>query len=149
MIPVIKQSDADFSAAVDALRNLLRQGELSAAGDKGGEDIPAIVADVIKDVRTRGDDAVIDLTTKIENVTLTPEQLRVSADEIAVARSNIDDEFLALIRRVTKNIREYQEHIRITAPPMLKRGGRELGVRYTPIDRVAVYVPGMKAVYPS
>ena len=75
--------------------------------------------------------------------------MRVSADEIAAARSSIDEEFLALIRRVTKNIREYQEHIRIKAPPALKRGGRELGVRYTPIDRVAVYVPGMKAVYPS
>jgi len=149
MIPIIKQSDADFAAAVDTLQNLLRGGELSAAGDDSCADIPAIVADVIKDVRLRGDDAVIELTEKIEHVTLTPDQLRVSADEIAAARSNIDDDFLALIRRVTKNIREYQEHIRIQAPAMLRRGSRELGVRYTPIDRVAVYVPGMKAVYPS
>jgi len=109
MIPIIKQSDADFAAAVDTLQNLLRGGELSAAGDDSCADIPAIVADVIKDVRLRGDDAVIELTEKIEHVTLTPDQLRVSADEIAAARSNIDDDFLALIRRVTKNIREYQE----------------------------------------
>ncbi len=149
MIPIIKQSDAGFTAAVDALQNLLQGGELTAAGDDSCADIPAIVADVIKDVKLRGDDAVIGLTEKIEHVTLTPDQLRVSADEIAAARSSIDEEFLALIRRVTKNIREYQEHIRIKAPPALKRGGRELGVRYTPIDRVAVYVPGMKAVYPS
>lgn len=149
MIPIIKQSETGFSASVDALRNLLRGGELAAAGDDSCADIPAIVADVIKDVRLRGDDAVIGLTEKIEHVTLTPDQLRVSADEIAAARSNIDDDFLALIRRVTKNIREYQEHICITEPPMLKRGTRQLGVRYTPIDRVAVYVPGMKAVYPS
>ena len=149
MIRVIKQSDAGFAAAVGALQNLLRGGELSAAGDDGCADIPAIVADVIKDVRLRGDDAVIDLTKKIEHVTLTPDKLRVSPDEIAAAHSNIDKDFLALIRRVTKNIREYQEHIRITAPPMLKRGSRQLGVRYTPIGRVGVYVPGMKAVYPS
>ena len=57
--------------------------------------------------------------------------------------------FLALIRKVIANIREYQEHIRVRDPAPLVRNGRRLGVRYTPIERVGVYVPGGRALYPS
>jgi histidinol dehydrogenase len=50
---------------------------------------------------------------------------------------------------VIANIREYQNHIRHRDPEPLLRGGRKLGVRYTPIERVGVYVPGGRALYPS
>jgi histidinol dehydrogenase len=53
------------------------------------------------------------------------------------------------MRRAIENIRAYQQHILVTAPPPLERGGRKLGVRYTPIERAAVYVPGGQALYPS
>ena len=148
-IKIIRQSEADFSASVAALRDMLRGGELAAAGESGELDIPQIVKDVLADVKARGDAAVAELTEKIEKVTLAPEQFRVSAEEIAAVHNAAEPEFLALVRRVAGNIREYQEHIRVQAPPALKRGGRTLGVKYSPIDRVAVYVPGGRAVYPS
>jgi histidinol dehydrogenase len=50
---------------------------------------------------------------------------------------------------VAANVRQYQRHILHRDPPPLVREGRRLGVRYTPVDRVAVYVPGAKALYPS
>jgi histidinol dehydrogenase len=53
------------------------------------------------------------------------------------------------MRRAISNIRAYQTHILARAPAPLVRGGRKLGVRYTPIDRVGVYVPGGHALYPS
>ncbi len=148
-IKIIRQSDAAYQTEVAALRNMLRGGELSAAGESDSLDIPKIVRDVLIDVQSRGDAAVAELTEKIEKVKLPPGKFRVSAEEISAAHKAAEPEFIALVRRVAENIREYQEHIRIQAPPTLKRGGRTLGVKYTPIDRVAVYVPGGRAVYPS
>jgi histidinol dehydrogenase len=100
-------------------------------------------------VKSEGDEAVVRLVNRLDNAHLTPATLRVSSAEIARAHAEADQEFLALMRRAIRNIREYQQHILVQAPPLLIRGGRSLGVRYTPIDRVAVYVPGGKALYPS
>jgi len=147
-IRVIESSDPLRDPAVAAVRDVLRAGGLTGT-DTGGLDVPAVVADVIADVRERGDAAVADLTAKIEKVELTPAQFRVPAEQIAAARADADADFLDLIRRVAANIREYQESILLSDPPALRRGSRELGVRYTPIDRVGVYVPGGRALYPS
>jgi len=147
-IRVIESSDPLRDPAVVAVRDVLRAGGLTGT-DAGGVDVAAVVADVIADVRARGDAAVADLTAKIENVELTGEQFRVPADQIAAAHSAADAGFLDLIRRVAANIREYQESILLSDPPLLRRGSRELGVRYTPVDRAGVYVPGGRALYPS
>ena len=147
-IRVIESSDPLRDPAVAAVRDVLRAGGLTGT-DAGGIDVPAVVADVIADVRERGDAAVADLTAQIEKVELTPEQFRVPAEQIAAARAGADADFLDLIRRVATNIREYQESILLSDPPTLQRGSRELGVRYTPVDRVGIYVPGGRALYPS
>src|SRR5207344_3137623 len=78
-----------------------------------------------------------------------PNAIRVPESEIARAHREADPAFLALMRRVIDNIRAYQEHIRQRDPAPLVRDGRKLGVRYTPIERVGVYVPGGRALYPS
>src|SRR5690606_20509503 len=70
-------------------------------------------------------------------------------EELQQAHAQADGEFFSLMRAAIANIREYQTHIRHVAPPPLRRGGRTLGVRYTPLDRVAVYVPNGQALYPS
>ncbi|MFP4434378.1 MAG: histidinol dehydrogenase [Phycisphaerae bacterium] len=147
-IRTIRYDQSDYREQLDVLLNVLRAGGLTAAG-AGQLDVPAVVRDVIADVRSRGDQAVIDLTAKIENVALSTDRLRVSAERIAEAHSNAEPEFLDLITRSARNIREYQYSILHRDPPMLRRGGRRLGVRYTPIRRVGVYVPGGQALYPS
>ncbi len=147
-IRTIRYDQSDYRQQLDMLLNVLRAGGLTATG-AGQLDVPAVVADVIADVRSRGDQAVIDLTAKIENVSLSPQQLRVSTDQIAEAHSQAQPEFLDLITRSSQNIREYQHSILHRDPPMLRRGRRRLGVRYTPIRRVGVYVPGGQALYPS
>jgi histidinol dehydrogenase len=145
----IIQSDRPLEdPAVAEVRDKLRAANLSSPGQEK-TDIPAVVRGIIADVRARGDQAVIDLTASIEKVALTPASIRVEADKIEAARAAADADFMALMRRAIENIRRYQRHILIQPPPPLKRGGRELGVRYTPIDRVGVYVPGAKAFYPS
>ena len=147
-VRIIRTDDPLNDPAVAGVRDVLRAGGLTGAG-AGAVDVPAVVAEIIKDVERRGDRAVIELTEQLENVELTPQTLRVSAADIGAAHAAADSEFMGLIKRVIANIREYQQSILHKAPPALKRGGRTLGVRYTPIDRVGVYVPGGRALYPS
>ncbi|MBT3279023.1 MAG: histidinol dehydrogenase [Phycisphaerales bacterium] len=144
----ITYTQSDYRQQTDALRDLLRAGGLVADGETT-IDVPVAVKTIIDDVATRGDQAVIELEAKFDQATLSPESIRVSAEEIATAHSGADEKFLAVIRQAVENIREYQKHIKHTAPADLVRAGRRLGVRYTPIDRVAVYVPGGRAIYPS
>jgi histidinol dehydrogenase len=147
-IRILRYRDDDFDTRLGELRRTLRAGGLTGGGESG-LDVPAIVAEILGEIRTRGDAAVVDHEAKLDRAELTPQTLRVSADEIADAHAQAEPAFLDLVRRVTANIREYQEHIRHRAPEDLVRGGRRLGVRYTPIDRVAVYAPGGRALYPS
>jgi histidinol dehydrogenase len=100
-------------------------------------------------VEKEGDRAAAALTSRLDRAQITPESIRVPEAEIARAHRQADPEFLALMRQVIANIRDYQEHIRHRDPAPLLRGGRKLGVRYTPIERVGVYVPGGRALYPS
>ena len=147
-IRIIKSADPLSDPAIRALRERLWQADLTAAGS-GELDVPGIVRDIIADVAARGDRAVIEQTARIDGVELTPQTLRVPPEAIEAAHAAVDAAFLGLVRRVADNIRRYQQHILVEAPPPLTRGGRRLGVRYTPIDRAGVYVPGMTAVYPS
>ena len=135
--------------AVLQLLELLRAGDLTAAGSEP-MDPSAIVRDIIAQVGQRGSTAVAELTEKIDGVTISPEQVRVPAERIREAHAAADKEFLQLARRVIANIREYQQHIKATAPPDLQRGGRRLGVRYTPLTAWAYTSPaGRRSTLPA
>ena len=76
-MPVFLDATApDFEAAFTILLNAKREDS---------PDVDTVVADIIADVRARGDQAVIDLTAKFDRITLTPDRLRISAEEIAKA----------------------------------------------------------------
>lgn len=145
----IIQTDRPLSdPAVLEVRDRLRRGGLTATG-AGDLDVPGIVRTILADVEARGDAALVDWEARLDKATLTPATLRVSPDAIDRAHKQADREFLALVRRVADNIRQYQQSILLRDPPALRRGSRVLGVRYTPVDRAAVYVPGGRALYPS
>ena len=133
--------------AVAAVRDGLRAGVLTAG--EGRADVRKVVAGIIAGVRAEGDAALIALEQKLDHCKLTPQTLRVRPEQIQAAFNAQQGDFLEIIRRAIANIREYQESILVKAPPSLKRSGRELAVRYTPVDRVGVYVPGGRALYPS
>ncbi len=147
-IPVLRYTDSDFARRGAALRDKLRGGGLMAAG-QGGVDVRAAVAEILADIPRRGDKALVEWERKLDGAKLTPATLRVPPDRVAAAAASAGAAFLALVRRVADNIRQYQQSVLAQAPAPLRRGGRELSVRYTPIDRVGVYVPGRQASYPS
>ncbi len=148
-IRIIKSEKPLTDKAVIALRDRLREGGVVSGRPGAVGNVRDIVAGIIKGVKEGGDTFVVKHTNDFHKVALTPETLRVSQQDIQAARAAADPEFLELARRTIANIREYQQSIRVESPPVLRRGGRELSVRYTPIMRIGIYVPGGKAIYPS
>lgn len=134
---------------VQEVLRLLRSGGITGMDETSDLDIPGIVSDILSQVKTGGNQAAAELTSRLDNADISPGTIPVRQDAVTSAHSAAKPEFLTLIRKVIGNIREYQAHILIPEPAPFSRGARRLGVRYTPIERVGVYVPGGKALYPS
>ena len=108
-----------------------------------------VVARICNDVRARGLDAVLDYTAKLDRVTLDPSQVRVSPEELLEAYRGADPAYLRTIRRVRDNILAFQSGI-LHRDAVFRRGkGCELRLRYRPLRRVGVCIPGGAAAYPS
>jgi histidinol dehydrogenase len=148
-IRILDMRQASGRLEVESLREILRGGALQAAGAAGDLDVSGIVSRIIDQVRSGGDIAAAELTSHLDRADIGPENLRVPKSIIEHAREQADAAYMDVIRAAAANIREYQQHIMLRPPEPLRRGGREMSVRYTPIDRVGVYVPGGRALYPS
>jgi len=148
-IPIIQTDRPLSDARVLALRDRLRAGGVQSAAE-ARQDIPAVVRELIADVERRGEQAVLEATQRLHWKDASLDGLRVEAARISrAAKDPTVQPMLPVLRRAAENIRRYQESIKVQAPPELVRGGRRLAVRYTPVERVAVYVPGGRAIYPS
>ncbi len=147
-VPVFSFEAPDFDARVDDLCTRLHSGTLIADA-KQDIDVPEIVRDILRKVQAGGDRAAAELASELDRADVTPATLRVPQAQLDRAHAEADDDFLTLMREAISNIRTYQQHILLKDPAPLVRDGRRLGVRYTPIERVAVYVPGGQALYPS
>jgi histidinol dehydrogenase len=104
---------------------------------------------ICADVRTRGFEAVRYYSLQFDRFDLTPANLRVSADELAAAHRRVEPAFLETIRRVRKNIWAFQTGILHRDAVLRDADGQELWLRYRPIKRIGVCVPGGAAAYPS
>ncbi|MBO4652702.1 MAG: histidinol dehydrogenase [Lachnospiraceae bacterium] len=108
----------------------------------------AAVDEIVRNVRERGDAAVFEYTEKFDGITLTPDNLWVTKEEIDAAYAAIDPELLTVIREAAANIRDF--HMRQKRNSWFNtKDGIVLGQRVTPIAKVGVYVPGGTAVLSS
>jgi histidinol dehydrogenase len=111
---------------------------------------PAQVVDrICTDVRTRGLAAVLHYTEHLDKVTLTAGTLRVSSDEIAAAHQSADPAFLDTVRRIRGNLLSFQMGLVHRDAVLRQRDRHELRLRYRPMRRVGICVPGGAAAYPS
>jgi histidinol dehydrogenase len=101
--------------------------------------------DIIKDIMKRGDDAVAEYTEKFDGVKLKPEQFRVSKENLEKAHKETDANLLKSLRQAIENVRKYQNEIFIGN----KKQNQHPGIKYTPIKRVGICVPGASAPLPS
>lgn len=88
-------------------------------------------------------------TKEFDKVEVTPETIRVTEEEIEEAYKAVDASLLEVIRKALVNIRSYHEKQRQNSWFTSTENGTMLGQKVTPLNRVGVYVPGGKAVYPS
>lgn len=109
-------------------------------------DIQEKTIEIIKNVRENGDLALFEYGEKFDGVKLT--SLQVTEDEINKAFDEIDDVFLETIKKCAKNIENFHKN-QIQKGFMIEEDGKILGQKVTPIEKVGIYVPGGKAVYPS
>jgi histidinol dehydrogenase len=130
----------DFESGFQTLLDGKRESEA---------DVGDIAAAIIKDVRQRGDAALIELTAKFDRFTLTPATLRIGAEEIAEARQRCDPETLDALGLAAKRIEAFHRAQMPTDLAYEDEDGVGLGLKWGPVDAVGLYVPGGMAAYPS
>ncbi|HEX6986362.1 MAG TPA: histidinol dehydrogenase [Planctomycetaceae bacterium] len=157
----IDTSAADAERLFDELRaRLSPKGDVvSEAGRKRtaelfGEPLSPqqVVERICGDVKARGLAAVLEYAAKLDRRELTAETIRVSPAELDAAHKAADPAYLATIRRIRDNIREFQTailHHDVSVVRQTGAGRVELRQRYVPMRRVGVCVPGGAAAYPS
>ena len=139
---LILPTQPDYKEKVNRLREKKTPAGRFAGYDS--EDSRAVLT-IVRRVAELGDEAIAEYTEKFDGVKLTPREFRVSKSELKKAHNEIarkNPQLLASIRKAIRNVRKYQSKIFI--------GNRKYpGLRYTPIKRVGICVPGASAPLPS
>ncbi len=128
--------ERDFTALLAAKRELQ-------------EDVERVVADIIADLRRRGDAALIDYTRRFDRLELTPDRLRVGPEEIAAALAASDAPTLEALRLAAARITDYHRRQLPADQDYVDASGIRLGARWTAVEAAGLYVPGGTAAYPS
>lgn len=112
--------------------------------------VQSAVADIVEQVRLKGDEAVIDFTNRFDRRQVTSSaELEINREELALAKGRVSAELVASLEAAAKRVRDYHEHQKQPSWQYTEDDGTVLGQKVTPLDRVGVYVPGGKAAYPS
>ena len=107
------------------------------------------VAAILQEVKARKDQAVFEFTKRFDGAEITAENIVVTEEEIKEAYELVEPSLVEIIRKAKENITVYHEKQRQYSWFDSKPNGTMLGQKVTPLQRVGVYVPGGKAVYPS
>jgi histidinol dehydrogenase len=132
--------DAGFAAAFDRLLDQARDTT---------EDVGAVVATIIAAIRARRDAALIEATSRFDRLDLTPEGLRIDAAAVDAAVASVPAALLGALDVAATRITAFHEAQRPAELRVADPTGLTLGMRWTPLDAVGLYVPGGKAAYPS
>jgi len=133
MIKILKYGEVDNSQI------FARCEALSQVGD--------IVADIIKNVQENGDKALLEYEEKFDKVKLS--SLEVTKEEMEEGLAKVEPEFIEILKKAAKNIRQFHEKQVRQGFKIEKEDGIVIGQKITPVDRAGLYVPGGTAAYPS
>ena len=130
----------DFEQAFTALLSAKREDS---------PDVDDTVAEIIAQVRSKGDAAVIELTQKFDRITLTPDTLRITAAEVDAAVAEVSDADRTALELAAARIRAYHERQLPEDAQWQDDAGATLGWRWSAVSAAGLYVPGGLASYPS
>ena len=105
------------------------------------------VAEILRNVRERGDEALREYTEKFDHTQL--ESLVVTEEEMREALDEVDPDFMRILRRAAENIRKFHSRQVRNSFIINDEDGILTGQKVIPVDRAGLYVPGGTAVYPS
>jgi histidinol dehydrogenase len=141
---LITELDAASPGFSKQLQNLL------AWNDAENLDIHRQVLDIISEVRSHGDQAVISYTNRFDNRQIgMPSEFELSKTSLKAAFDGLPVDQANALKTAADRIRAYAEHQKIESWQFTEADGTVLGQKITPLDRVGLYVPGGKAAYPS
>lgn len=130
-------------ATENILENLLKRSP-NNYGDFEGS-----VAEIVANVRKNKDEAIFEYSKKFDGADINADNILVTEGEIKEAYEKVDETLLNVMREALVNIRSYHEKQKQNSWIATEDNGAILGQKVTPLQRVGVYVPGGKAVYPS
>ena len=140
-ITQLNSSDADFRDKLDAML---------AWESVSNDAVNGVVLDVIKNIRERGDAAVVEYTNRFDRMSAASmAELEISQERLQQALNNISADQRAALELSAERVRAYHEHQKMESWSYHEADGTLLGQQVTPLDRVGLYVPGGKAAYPS
>ena len=122
--------------------------KLISRSDVDVEEYEKTVKQIIKDVKERGDEAVIEYTKKFDGVELSPKELEIPFKELERAYDEIEDDVRWALEVAAERVREFHK-AQIENSYFKEEEGIILGQKVIPIERAGLYVPGGKAAYPS
>jgi histidinol dehydrogenase len=132
---ILSHSDPAFSSFVKRLnRRALPE-----------PDVRDLVTEIIREVATHGDAALVSLTKRFDGATLKPKELFVTDAEFSAAAKAVTPATKDAIKRSLANIRAFAKNSLRKDWSAKNAEGATVGERFTPFDRVGVYVPGGKA----
>ncbi len=134
-------TDQDFDQSLKAL----------LAFDTAQDDsVDIVVADILRDVKTRGDEAVLEYTRKFDRLDVKGmSALELSKVELHQALDSLPAEQRKALQEAADRVRSYHEKQLMSSWSYTEDDGTLLGQQVTSLDRVGLYVPGGKAAYPS
>lgn len=140
MVRRLDASASGFAAQFNSLLSAKRGEE---------DDVAQTVRAIIADVRMRGDSALVELSNKLDQASVTVETLRITQDEIAAAQTKCGKEALTALDVAVKRIESYHRRQIPENVWYTDEAGAQLGWRWTALESVGLYVPGGTAAYPS
>ncbi len=147
MPPDAKNGPARLNAHAPGFEAAFRS--LLLAKREQAEDVDSAVAAIIADVKARGDAAVLELTARFDRLQLDAAGLAISKAEVDAACAQVDAGQLAALRVAAERIEAFHARQRPLDDHFTDAAGVRLGLRWTPVDAVGLYVPGGTATYPS
>ncbi len=109
--------------------------------------VEAIVAEIIENVKSNGDKALLEYTEKFDKAILN--SLLVSKEEIEEAFSIVEPQFIDILTKAAKNIWKFHEKQVRNSFIINDEDGVVIGQKVIPVDKAGLYVPGGTAAYPS
>ncbi len=132
--------------APDRLRQILHRSRAEVFDAERVEHVRAIV----EDVRRRGDDAIVEHTQRYDGVGLSPDRIQVDRQEVRLAYDAVDDGLRAALAGSIDRARRYNEWLRPAGLQLEEmEAGLTVGVKYTPVESIGVYIPSGKGAFPS